>query len=178
VLETLAARGQMLADQDPMAGVLRSRAPDAASTRGFCIGLAAAEGQTAPGPGKQHIHDSLPAAEQGGYDLGVTFSLERNRNADLAGRGLAIAGADALVAAARVAEPDVFFWLGFDIATGLFGDPALGALGNTAAGPGSLGIRGTLSPAGQRGFDASMRLHLARDYRVPAPAPVGGASTQ
>ena len=38
------------------------------------------------------------------------------------------------------------------------------AQGNTATGPGSLGIRKTLSPAGQRGFDDSVALHLSRKY--------------
>src|SRR5436189_4884992 len=56
---------------------------------------------------------------------------------DLAAKGAAIAQADPAVAEARTAEPDVFYWLGFDIATGLFGDPALGAAGHTATGPGS-----------------------------------------
>lgn len=56
-------------------------------------------------------------------------------------------------------------WLGFDIATGIFGDPALGAKGNTATEPGSLKIRDGLSAAGQRGFNASVALHLSRNYR-------------
>jgi hypothetical protein len=59
----------------------------------------------------------------------------------------------------------VFFRLGFDIASGIFGDPAGGAQGNTATGPGSLGVRNALSPAAQRGFNASVALHLGRKYR-------------
>jgi hypothetical protein len=59
----------------------------------------------------------------------------------------------------------VFYRLGFDIATGIFGDPALGASGNTATGPGSLGIRDGLVAQGQRGFNASVALHLSRNYR-------------
>jgi hypothetical protein len=54
----------------------------------------------------------------------------------------------------------VFYWLGFDIATGIFGDPALGAQGNTATGPGSLKTRDSLSADGLKGFNASMALHL------------------
>ena len=72
---------------------------------------------------------------------------------------------DERVAVARTAEEDVFYWLGFDIATGIFGDPALGAKGNTATGPGSLKIRDSLSPAGQRGFNAAVKLHLSRNYK-------------
>ena len=130
--------------------------------------MAAAEGQTLPGPGKQRIHDSLSPAEQGGFNTAVSFSLERNRNADFAARGAAIAKVDPIVAAARSAgrrRLDVLYGLGFDIATGIFGDPALGALGNTAIGPGSLKIRDSLSAAGQRGFNASVTLHLSRNYK-------------
>ena len=79
--------------------------------------------------------------------------------------GAAIAAQDRFVATARNAEPDAMHRLGFDIATGIFGDPALGALGNTAKGPGSLGIRNALSPAGQRGFDDSVAFHLSRKYK-------------
>jgi hypothetical protein len=132
---------------------------------GFDIGIGAAEGQTLPGPGKQKIHDALNPRSQGAFATAVTFSLERNRNADLAARGAAIAEADPVVAAARTPGPNILFWLGFDIATGIFGDPALGALGNTATGPGSLKIRDSLSPAGQIGFNAAVTLHLSRNYK-------------
>jgi hypothetical protein len=131
--------------------------------------MAAAEGDTLPGPGKQRIHDSLSPSEQGGFDTAVAFSLERNRNAKLAATGAKIAQADPAVAKARTVEADVFYWLGFDIATGIFGDPALGALGNTATGPGSLKIRDSLSPAGQRGFNASVKLHLGQAPPSSAP---------
>ena len=70
----------------------------------------------------------------------------------------------AVVARARTAEPDVRYWLGFDIASGIFGDPALGAQGNTATGPGSMKIRDALSAPAQRGFNASVKLHLSRHY--------------
>jgi hypothetical protein len=92
----------------------------------------------------------------------------------LAARGAEIARRDPVVAQARVAENDVSYWQGFDIATGLFGDPALGAKGNTATGPGSLGIRDALTPAAQRGFNASVALHLSRDYRSAPPAAQNG----
>ncbi len=94
----------------------------------------------------------------------LPFPLERNRNAELAATGAAIAGADSAVAQAHAADNDVFFWLGFDIATGIFGDPAQGSLGNTATGPGSLRIRNGLDPTAQRGFDASVAFHLSRNY--------------
>jgi hypothetical protein len=144
--------------------------------------MAAAEGQTSPGPGKQRIHDSLSPAEQPGFAAAVSFSLERNRNADLASRGAAIAQADPAVAVVRNADPDVFYRLGFDIATGIFGNPTLGALGNTATGPGSLKIRDSLSAAGQRGFNAAVALHTSevlspkgRSGSRPAKKPGTGA---
>jgi hypothetical protein len=164
-LSTLAARGDGVAMQDPLSAELRSREPEGPSRRGFDIGMAAAEGHTAPGPGKQRIHDLLSPAEQKGYEHAVAFSLERNRNADLAARGAAIARVDQIVAAARTAETDVFYWLGFDIATGIFGDPALGARGDVRLSPDSQKIRDSLSVVAQRGFDASVKLHLSRRYR-------------
>jgi hypothetical protein len=91
--------------------------------------------------------------------------LEESCRVELAAKGAAIAEQDAIVAEARAAETDVLYRQGFDIATGIFGDPARGALGNTATGPGSLGIRDSLSAAGQRGFDAAMKLHLSRNYK-------------
>jgi hypothetical protein len=164
-VNALAARGEALANADPLAAELRNREPEGPIRRGFYIGMAAAEGQTLPGPGKQKIHDSLSAAEQGGFDTAVSFSLERNRNADFAAKGAAIAEQDPIVAEARNLETDVFYRLGFDIASGIFGDPALGAKGNTETGPGSLKIRDSLSAAGQRGFNASVVLHLSRSYK-------------
>ena len=161
----LAAKGEGIANQDPLAVGLRNQLPGGPVRRGFDIGMAAAEGQTSPGPGKQRIRDSLTPEERVGFDSAVSFSLERNRNAELSAKGAAIAEQDAIVAEARNLETDVFYRLGFDIATGIFGDPALGAQGNTATGPGSLRIRDSLSAAGQRGFNASVKLHLSRNYQ-------------
>lgn len=163
-LTDLAPRGAELATQDPLAQQLRNEQPDDSNRLGFDIGMAAAENQTEDGPGKKKIHDSLYPSEQTGFTTAVTFSLERNRNARLARVGAAIAAADPIVSAARNARVDVFYRLGFDIASGLFGNPALGAQGNTLTGPGSLKIRNSLSAAGQRGFDASVNLHLSRKY--------------
>jgi hypothetical protein len=178
-MDQLAARGAVIANADPLAIEIRKRAPNDSSRHGFDIGMAAAEGQTLPGPGKQRIHDALPPAEQGGFDAAVSFSLQRNRNAQFAATGAAIARADPVVAQARNADNDVFYWLGFDIASGLFGNPALGAAGNTATGPGSLGIRNALNPAAQRGFNASVALHLSRNYRLSVQvAPIQTPNTQ
>jgi hypothetical protein len=166
-LDESALRGEAIANQDPLAVELRNQQPDDFARQGFDIGMAVAEGQTAPGPGKDKACASLPTpAEQNGCRIAVSFSVERNKNAALASVGARIAGTDQELAAARTIENDVFYSLGFDIASGIFGDPALGARGNTATGPGSLGIRDSLSAAGQRGFNASVKLHLSR--RAPA----------
>ena len=172
----LAARGAAIAKTDPLVARARTMVParrvsdrpsshDVLYTLGFDIGIAAAEGHTLPGPGKQKIHDALNSRSQTAFATAVTFSLDRNRNADLAARGAAIAEADPVVAAARTPGPNILFWLGFDIATGIFGDPAQGALGNTATGPGSMKIRDSLSPDVQSGFNASVALHLSRNYK-------------
>ena len=86
--------------------------------------------------------------------------------AELASIGATIAAADPAIAAARNADTDPSYQLGFDIATGIFGDPALGARGNTATGPGSMAIRNGLGEAGRRGFDAAGSLHLGPNYRL------------
>ena len=163
--DDLATKGELIANADPLSAELRNRAPNDSTRRGFDIGMAAAEGQTQPGPGKDAIRDALCYPEQEGFQDAVSFSLQRNRNAQLAATGAAIANQDPVVAEARTSDPDVLYWLGFDIATGIFGDPALHALGNTATGPGSMGIRDALGRNAQRGFNASMALHLRRKYR-------------
>ncbi len=161
-LATLAAKGPSIAAADPLFTALRNRQSTAASRDGFDIGLAAAEGQTAPGPGKQRIHDSLAPEQRSGYEFAVAFSLERNRNMDLAARGAAVAAADTLVAETRTDDADIFYWLGFDIATGLYGKADLGALGYTSTGPGAFKIRDALGAAGQRGFNAAVYFHLGQ----------------
>lgn len=105
------------------------------------------------------------AAEARARNSPAAPGLEENCRAILATIGAAIAQADPIVAGARAAETDAMFRQGFDVASGIFGDLALGAQGNTATGPKSLKIRDLLSAAGQRGFDASVKLHLSRNYK-------------
>ncbi len=102
----------------------------------------------------------------------LPMSLANAQSLDaLAAKGAAIANVDSVVAAARKANPDPDFRRGFDIATAIFGDPALGSQGHTATGPGSTQIRNALNAAGQRGFDASVKLNLGRNYQASASAP-------
>ena len=171
----LAVKGEALANRDPLTLALRNLQPEGPTRRGFDIGMAATERDTALGPGKQRIMDSLPLLEERiGFTRAEFFLLARNKNAKLAAKGAAIAQSDTLLAEARAADSDPVYQLGFDIATGLFGDPAKGAEGNTLLGPGSLEIRNGLRFAGsngilasdcQRGFDAAFKFHSARKYR-------------
>ena len=160
--DQFAAAGQALADGDSLLSELRNRQPAGAFRRGFDIGTGASAGQTEWGPGKQRILDALKPDEQEGFRIAAFFALDRNRNAAFAAAGAAIAEADPAVARARQQDADARYWLGFDIASGLFGDPALGAAGHTSTGSGSDAIRNALSAPAQRGFNASVRFHLGR----------------
>jgi hypothetical protein len=159
------AKGAAIAARDPYFAALRELQREGPARRGFDLGMGSAENQTAWGPGKQAVHDKLSGDEQEGFRIATYFAVDRNKNNELAAKGAAIAEADPVAAAARARSSDPRYWLGFDIATGIFGDPKLGALGNTATGPGSLGIRDSLlSPEAQRGFNASVAHHLSRKY--------------
>ncbi len=163
--DALAARGETLANGDPLAIELRNQQPNDSARRAFDIGMGVADGNTAPGPGKDRVCALQLRGEAQACSVAVLFSVERNRNAELAATGARIARSNERIAAARNAEPDEMYRQGFDIATGIFGDPKRGARGDTARGPGSLGIRDTLTAAGQRGFNASVTLHLSRNYK-------------
>jgi hypothetical protein len=132
--------------------------------RGFDLGMGIWAGNTAPGPGKQRYRDMLPPNEQPAFDMAAVFSLPRNKYSMQSQVGAAIAGADRATAQARNAENDPYFWLGFDVASGIFGPRAGGAQGNTAMGPGAMGVRADLNAPGQRGFDAAVAYHLSRKY--------------
>jgi hypothetical protein len=106
----------------------------------------------------------LKPAEQEGFKVATSFVKDRNRNAQSAATGAAMADSDPLVAKARTSDPDVRYWLGFDIASALFGDPALGSEGSKSTGPGSERIQAGLSAPAQRGFIASTKFHLGRSY--------------
>jgi hypothetical protein len=162
--DQLAAAGKILANADPLATELRKRQP-AGNQRGFDIGMASAEDQTTWGPEKQKILTSLNGGEQEGFKVAVSYMLDRNRNQALAATGAAIAKAHPAVASARALDPEVRAWLGFDIASGIFGDPAKGAQNKMGAMQ-YMTIRQTLSLPAQRGFNASMKLHQSRHYKA------------
>lgn len=164
-MNVLAAKGELIASADPLAVALREREPVGPSRRGFDIGMAVTEGQTLPGPGKDKIRDGLSEPEKIGFDWAVIFTLERNRNVDLAAKGAGIAKLDPVVAQKR-SNPSVFYMLGFDIGAGIFGDQALGGAGNTSEGPGSSAIRNGLSQDGQRGFRDAVNLYLVQKHKA------------
>lgn len=164
-LETVAVRGEGLSANDEFVTQILGRITEPNARRGFFIGLGAWGANTAPGPGKQRFHDALIAAEQRGFELAAAYALPHNKYAALLNVGAVINAADAEVAAARSADTDGFFWLGFDIASGLFGDPAAGSQGQKVFGAEAGAIRESLNAAGQRGFNSSMQLHLSRSYR-------------
>lgn len=170
---SLATQGEMLAKSDAMVAACRDLQQPGPCHRGFDIGVGITGGDTLWGPGKQRILDSLSSDEQIGFREAAAFVLGRNNNPNLAVTGAEIAAKDLEVAAARARETSGLYWLGFDIATGIFGDHKLGALGSTAMGPGAEKIRSTSSqgehvllPTDEvtRGFNASMEFHLARKY--------------
>jgi hypothetical protein len=163
-LENARARGETLAAGDDVLDLLRSRTPDP-DRRGFEVGLGIWAGNTAPGPGKQRYHDALTSAEQRGFDLAAAYSLPRNKYDALVKVGLSIDAGDSDVQRARTGDNDPFYWLGFDIASGLFGDPAAGSQGSKVLDAGAMAIRDSLNYAGKRGFNASMQLHFGRTYQ-------------
>jgi len=167
---TFAIKGQTIADANLLVAALRDSEPEGPQRTGFDIGMGAWQGHTADGAGKQALGKALTPAEQLGFADAAVFSLQWNNNTDFAARGAAIAANDPEVEAARAkargTPPDglraALYWLGFDIATGIFGNPALGAQGNTLIGPGSERIRATLGPDGQQGFNDSLAFNVRR----------------
>ena len=168
---TFAKLGEAAAKADPVVAAFRDLQQGDARQSGFDMGIGLTGAQTLWGPGKQRFLDSLSFSEQLGFKDAAAFSLGRNNHAVLATKGTEIATADSEVASARALRKSGLFWLGFDIATGIFGDPALGALGHTSMGPGAEKIRSTASQGEhvllpsdgiEQGFNASVAFHLGR----------------
>ena len=162
-LSALAARGEQLVLGDSLLIAMRDLEPVGPGRKGFEIGLAVAEDDSLQGPmkdqfGKDHINDFDPDA----YRRGIDFMVDRNANADLAGRGSTAVAAKPEATAARAKLAVGIKWLGFNIGAGLFGSAADGAVGNTLRGPGSNKIRESLSGASRIGFDAALSF-----YKVP-----------
>jgi hypothetical protein len=161
-LDAMAARGAAIAQSIPIAAELRAQITDENVLRGFDIGMAAYEDQQVPDKLNGAAGQQLDAVGIQGFKIAQTFSITWNRNVDLGVIGAWIAGDDAVLAQARNAEADPFYRLGFDIATGIYGNRKHGARGNTATGPGAAAIRDQMNAAAQRGFNASTALNLSR----------------
>jgi hypothetical protein len=168
--DAYAAKGRTIADSNPLVAALRAGEPDGPQRIGFDIGMALWDGNTADGPGKTSYKQALPSVERMGFEDAAAFSFAWNNNTELAAKGAAIAAKDPEVAAARdagIGPPPLtlaaaLYWLGFDIATALFGDPAVGGAGNTLLGPGSEAIRATLGINGPKGFNDSLKFNAGR----------------
>jgi hypothetical protein len=165
-----AIKGKAIADANPLVAALRATEAEGPLRTGFDIGMGVWLGHTADGAGKQAAGKALTPGEQVGFADAAVFSLQWNNNTTFAAKGAAIAAKDPAVAAARAKArggppdglPAALYWLGFDVATGIFGNPALGAQGNTLIGPGSEKIRATLGPDGRQGFNDSLPFNVVR----------------
>lgn len=163
-LTALATKGQGLITGDSLITAIRDAQAEGPTRRGFEIGIGTMNENSAWGPGSREILDSLQPEEQPGFTLGAEVCRQRNINSEVAGKGARVTAADPEVQRARALKPPGLYWLGFDIATGLFGNPKLGALGNTVMGPGSQAIRASLTVETAKGFDDGVAYHLAHKY--------------
>lgn len=163
-LTALATTGQGLITGDLLLTAIRDAQPEGPARRGFEIGVGTMNENSAWGPGSTEIRDSLEPEEQPGFTLGAEVCRQRNLNSEIAGKGARVTAAEPAVQKARALRPPGLYWLGFDIATGLFGNPKLGALGSTVMGPGSERIRASLTVETATGFDNGVAYHLAQKY--------------
>jgi hypothetical protein len=169
--QAYAAKGREIADTNPMVAALRAAEPEGAQRAGFDQGIGLWAGNTLPGPGKTAFSKELKPVEALGFADAQAFSLAWNNNAALAAKGAAICARDPEVLTSRTAGcaarpaglPAAMYWLGFDVATGLYGNPALGGDGNTKIGPGAEAIRASLQNAdGTTGFNDALAFNVGR----------------
>jgi hypothetical protein len=156
----LVAKGEAIANQDPLAALLRDQ--PGRSKLGFLTGLGAAGNDTLPGPWKDEKRDAMALGDRDSFQQAVDYSIDKNSNPDAAARGAAIVKADQAVANERAKLPLSVAWLGFDIATGIFGRASEGAFGNTAEGSGSDKIFRNLCVDGKKGYKAGVMFNLGR----------------
>jgi hypothetical protein len=157
------SRGTQLVAADEVAKKLADHTADNERS-GFYIGMAIAENHTYPGPGKSRTCASLTELEARSCEVGVTYSVERNRNIALITRGRAIVEADPAIAAERTRVVRVgpryylavFLGLGFDIG-------AAAAEGQTQPGPGKDKTRDSLNIWLRDGFNAAVSFTLERN---------------
>jgi hypothetical protein len=160
----LAEKGSLIVSAEMLLTAMRDLEPDGPSRLGFEIGVAIGADQTAWGPGKQAMIDSLPETEKNSAERSAHFVVARNANAKFDSAGVSIAEREtrAELIAARSAEPAGYYTLGFDIGAGIFASVARGGAGYTLPGRLSANICNSLPLPGVRGFDAAMRLYMGR----------------
>lgn len=165
-----AARGLAIEPRYRWAAELRAQLPNDSARRGFDIGMAAAEGQTAHGPGKQALHDTLKPAEQVGYSIAVNQSLmwnkeqQRIRHDELEAKGKALTAADQSASVLLNKQPEGPARRGFYIGMAA-------AEGHTLPGPGKQATRATLSPEEQGGFDTAVSYSLMQNNIMGSQKP-------
>ena len=159
-----AARGQRIASADPLLSAMRDLQPEGPARTGFEIGVAIGDDDTLWGPGKQRDIDNLPVTERGTADTSAHFIVDRNATAEFGVKGVAIAKNETRpeVVAARKAELPGYYTLGFDVATGMFGNKTLGGAAHTAEGPGSAKMRDSLHAEGIRGFKTALAIYMGK----------------
>jgi hypothetical protein len=158
------ARGASIAAAEEIAGAMREAEPAGMARRGFDYGLGWSELSTSWGPGARKVEQELEPEARASFHRATEYSIVRNANAAALERGSGVIKADPAVAAARAAhQPAGLHWLGFTIATGLYGDKALGADGsNPPRGPGGERIRDTFTAVdGKNGFDDGQNFNWA-----------------
>jgi hypothetical protein len=164
LLGVLAARGQRIALRDPLLTAMRELEPEGDSRVGFEIGLAIAKDQTEWGPGKQRAIDDLPIVQQDSATRSAHFAVHRNALIAPALQGATVARGDTRPEAVtlRTAEPPGYFTLGFDVASALFANEALGGNGRAGSDSESVALRNKLPPEGTRGFDTAAKLYMGK----------------
>ena len=96
-----AAKGQAIANANPMVLALRVAQPDGEQRTGFDEGMGIWAGQTLPGPGKTEFSKTLKPVEALGFSDAAAFSFAWNNNAEHAAKGAAISGRDPEVLTCR-----------------------------------------------------------------------------
>jgi hypothetical protein len=167
----MAKEGALVAQTDKLVAAFRALQTSDPRLQGFDMGIGITKIDKLWGPGKQKFLDALTFQEQVGFKQGSTFVMMRNNFPNFAVTGADIADSDPEVETARIHEKAGLYWLGFDIATALFGDPAKGAQGSKSMGPGAEKIRASLgdiehvlldSNDSVRGFNDSVNFNLTR----------------
>jgi hypothetical protein len=162
-LTDLAPRGAELTRLDPLAAELRNQQFNEDARLGFDIEWRLRKKTRCQVQANRKCTIRfIPQNRRGSLRLSLSHSIAIGTRS-LLGLARTSARLSSDVGLARNVDRDVFRRLGFDIAAGLYGDPALGSKGSTKMGPGALAIRDALSPATQRDL---IRGQLSSAWRI------------